>query len=197
MSHFSRIKSNCIFFAMTAFFTLSACQSHAWRDGAGYLSLIDKLDRPEDGYCLDVAGSGNWVDLNVPLSMHNCKGPYFYADEAVIFNYKNGTIKFPAYNMCVTALGRDQRSLPKTPLILRACADDISSVQTPFNPLSLQTFLHRDDGRIELSGSGLCLTAGVTSDITFSPIHKWRALYLETCNSVSMNLSVWNRFHAR
>lgn len=43
-----------------------------------YLRLEARLDRPEDGYCLDVAGEGRWVDLSVPLAAHNCKLPERY-----------------------------------------------------------------------------------------------------------------------
>lgn len=67
-----------------------------WRDEAGYLYLADRLDRPQDGYCIDVAGSGNWVDFTMPLNAHNCKRPGFYADEAVTFS-SPGAIRFPAY----------------------------------------------------------------------------------------------------
>lgn len=184
------------FLTLTLLFSLSD-PVLAWQEGAGYLRLNDPLDRPLDGYCLDVAGSGNWVDLTIPLNVHNCKGPHLYADEAVIFDKKTSTIRFPAYEACVTALGRDGRSLPKTPLILRPCAYNPKTRQSPFHPANLQSFIHREDGRIELKDTNLCLTAGNISDNTFSLDHKWRALYLETCSIAPKKLSVWKAFQPR
>ncbi|MGH1439021.1 MAG: hypothetical protein ACRBBR_02825 [Cellvibrionaceae bacterium] len=190
------INTKTLITLMFIFFCFSK-STFAWQEGAGYLRLNAMLDRPQDGYCLDVAGSGNWVDLTVPLNVHNCKGPHFYADEAVIFDNKTNTIRFPAYDACVTSLGRDGRSLPKTPLILRPCAHNPKTRQSPFHPANLQSFIHRRDGRIELKNTNLCLTAGNVSDVTFSPDHKWRALYLDTCSIAPKKLSVWKAFQPR
>lgn len=103
--------SRLIVAALVAFILPSPAS--AWESGAGYPELSDRLDRPEDVYCLDVAGSGDWVHFTVPLSMHNCKAPGFYADEAVVFDRSAGPITFPAYRGCVTAIGRDGRSPAK------------------------------------------------------------------------------------
>ena len=99
-----------------------------WQEGAGYLELSDKLDRPEDGYCLDIPGAGNWVDFNVPLNAHNCKLPGLFPDGAVIFT-NPGPIRFPAYKGCVTAAGLNGRSLPGAALMLKPCAGDIDARQ--------------------------------------------------------------------
>ena len=48
----------------------------------GHLRLVDKLDRPQDGYCLDIMGSGDHIRPDLPMTVHNCK-PGLYADEAV------------------------------------------------------------------------------------------------------------------
>lgn len=169
----------------------------AWEEGAGYLKLEDGLDRPSDGYCLDVAGSGGWVDFTVPLNAHNCKGPYFYPDQAVRFDQSPGPIRFPAYGGCVTALGRDGRSLPMSALTLKPCAVDPDVRQTPFASEALQTFVQRSDGRIALNGTHLCLTVGAQSDVTFSLDHRWRPLFLDTCETADPHLSVWAPFTAR
>lgn len=172
---------------------LLATPAAAWQDGAGYLELADRLDRPQDGYCLDLPGSGDWVDFSMPLNAHNCKRPGLFADEAVTFA-SPGPIRFPAYEGCVTAVGLNGRSLPGAPVMLRPCAEDIDAAAAPFVDAALQSYTHRGDGRIELTGTDLCLTAGTESAATFSPAHRWRALTLERCGAAPAERAVWNRF---
>lgn len=156
-----------------------------------YLQLVDRLDRPDDGYCIDIAGSGDWVDLTVPLAAHNCKGPAIYPDQAVTFDKNTGRIRFPAYNVCVTALGRARRSLAHMPLMVRPCAEDVDQSRTPFSMEELQTFVHRKDGRLELKQSDLCLVVGSNSDTTFSASDRWRALFLDNCAGAPNQFSKW------
>lgn len=176
---------------------LTATPAAAWQEGAGYLELADRLDRPDDGYCLDLPGSGDWVDFSMPLNAHNCKRPGLFADEAVTFaapGTSPSPIRFPAYEGCVTAVGLNGASLPGAPVMLRPCAGDIDATRAPFIAASLQDFDHRADGRIELSGAGLCLTVGTESAPTFSPAHRWRALTLERCDDAPADRSVWKAF---
>ena len=44
-----------------------------WQDKVHFMELLDTLDRKQDGYCLDIVGSGNNVRLDMPLTTHNCK----------------------------------------------------------------------------------------------------------------------------
>lgn len=151
----------------------------------GHLQLIDRLDRPEDGYCLDIVGSGQYIRFDMPMTAHNCK-PGLYEDEAVILE-PNGYIRFPAYNRCMTAAGLNGRALPGAALIPRGCGE-----RTPFLEAErLQIFRLHGDGRVELEGSGLCLTAGHKSDTTFSSEHRWRALFLEECDAAEPARSRW------
>ncbi len=180
-------------YAILALCAFIATPAVAWQEGAGYLELADRLDRPEDGYCLDLPGSGEWVDFSMPLNAHNCKRPGFFADEAVTFDAP-GVIRFPAYEGCVTAVGLNGASLPGAPVMLRPCASEIDTDRAPFIAESLQIFDHREDGRIELLGADLCLTVGVESAPTFSPVHRWRALTLERCGAAPAARSVWTRF---
>ena len=39
-----------------------------------HVRLKDRLDRPDDGYCLDILGTGGNLRLDMPLFAHNCKG---------------------------------------------------------------------------------------------------------------------------
>lgn len=164
----------------------SSAAVHAQGEGApGHLKLIDSLDRPQDGYCLDIVGSGRYIRFDLPLTAHNCK-PGLYADEAVRLQ-SDGRIHFPAYDKCATAAGLNGRALPGAALVARDCGE-----RTPFlDAPALQEFRFHEDGRVELAGSGLCLTAGPESATTFSDEHRWRALYLERCETGDPARSRW------
>ena len=90
-----------------------------------YLRLVDDLDRPDDGYCLDVLGSGDAVRLDMPLTVHDCK-PGYYADEGVTLT-DDGTLLSSAYAGCVTAMGVNASALPGSALMLKRCGE-----RTPF-----------------------------------------------------------------
>ena len=86
------MKREAILFAFL-FVAPVAAQTDDWRTGSGPLMLADRLDRPQDGYCLDVPGSGDWVNFSMPLTAHNCKTGQF-ADESVVFDVSPGPIRF-------------------------------------------------------------------------------------------------------
>lgn len=154
-------------------------------DAPGHLKLIAPLDRPADGYCLDIVGSGPYIRFDLPMTAHNCK-PGLYADEAVVLE-QNGYIRFPAYNKCATAAGLNGRALPGAALVPRDCGE-----RSPFMEAeALQKFTLKKNGQVELSGSDLCLTAGSESASTFSEEHRWRALYLERCTTADVARSRW------
>lgn len=151
----------------------------------GHLRLIDPLDRPADGYCLDIVGSGRHIRFDLPMTAHNCK-PGLYADEAVTME-PNGYLRFPAYNACATIAGLDGRALPGAAVVPRECGE-----RSPFMEAdALQRFVHRADGRVELAGSGLCLTVGPQSASTFEASHRWRPLYVENCADADAARSRW------
>ncbi|QDF97040.1 hypothetical protein CJ010_11140 [Azoarcus sp. DD4] len=151
----------------------------------GHLRLIDPLDRPADGYCLDIVGSGRHIRFDLPMTAHNCK-PGLYADEAVTLE-PNGYLRFPAYNACATIAGLDGRALPGAAVVPRECGE-----RSPFMEAdALQRFVHRADGRVELAGSGLCLTVGPQSASTFEASHRWRPLYVENCADTEPARSRW------
>lgn len=155
-------------------------------DRGFHLRLKDMLDRPQDGYCLDVAGSGQYVRFDMPLTAHNCKGPHFYADEEVTFK-DSKNLYFPAYEGCVTVMGNNQKALPKNALMLKRCG-----AEEPFmNGPVFQHFAFTDDGKVQLVGSNLCMVAGDESHTTYSPDHRWRALYMERCSDVVPKLAQW------
>lgn len=152
----------------------------------GHLRLVDNLDRPQDGYCLDILGSGDFIRFDMPMSAHNCK-PGLYADEAVVME-PNGQIHFPVYGACATAAGINDKVLAGAAVMPRACDEQSPFLESQY----LQHFEHRPDGRIELQGSGLCLTVGENSESTFDASHRWRALFMEHCEKAPLSLSQWH-----
>ncbi|MDO5685875.1 MAG: hypothetical protein Q4G42_00520 [Neisseria sp.] len=151
----------------------------------GHLRLKNDLDRPQDGYCLDIMGSGQYVRFDLPMTAHNCK-PGLYADEAVTI-MPNGELFFPAYNVCTTVAGLNGRALDGAAVLARPCGED-----TPFmRAEALQKFTLHQDGKIELKDSGLCLSAGNESDRTFEPTHRWRSLFVTRCATTKPELSQW------
>ncbi|MEO1718001.1 MAG: RICIN domain-containing protein [Planctomycetota bacterium] len=156
------------------------------RQTAVHMRLQDDLDRPEDGWCLDVVGSGPHIRFDMPLIAHNIK-PGLYADEAVEFTAE-GQIRFPAYpGYCVTVMGLNEFALPGAALMLKKCGEDI-----PFlNASKFQTFELLDDGMVQLKGTDLCITVGDESQRTFDPTHRWRTLYVERRADCDPSRSRW------
>ena len=159
--------------------------AQSWRDGATYLQLVSRLDRPQDGYCFDVLGAGQVFRTDLPLNAHNCKPGV--APDGVVQLREDGSLYFPAYDLCVTAFGVNRRALPGSVLLLRGCGAD-----EPFLPTTaLQSWEMADDGRLRLAGSDLCVTAGPVSDTTFSLRDQWRTLALQGCETAPLERSQW------
>ena len=152
---------------------------------AVHLRLIDRLDRPQDGYCLDILGVGSRLRVDVPLFAHNCKLG-LTNDSAVVLEAR-GTIRFPAVDLCLTAAGVAGKALPGAAILLRRCGESIPFFDAP----ALQQFRLASDGRVELEGSGLCLAVGDTSAHTYSQHDRWRVLFTGACDEVPASRSRW------
>lgn len=150
----------------------------------GHFKLKDSLDRPQDGYCLDVVGSGRYIRFDLPMTAHNCK-PGLYQDEAVIIDGER--IQFPAYGVCATVAGINGRALPGASVVPRRCGESSPFMEAE----ALQRFTFHQDGKVELKGYGLCLTVSAESDSTFEVTHRWRALFVDRCEKVKPELSRW------
>ena len=146
------------------------------------LAHLRLLDRPEDGYCVDIPGSPRNMRVDVPLFAHNCK-PSLTSDSAVVFT-SDGLIRFPAVDRCITVAGVNSAALPGASILLRKCNEPM-----PF--FRLQRFTHRDDGRLTVAGSELCLTVGPQSAATFSPSDRWRTLFVDDCATAEPTRSRW------
>lgn len=150
------------------------------------LRLVDRLDRPEDGYCLEILGTGQNLRLEVPLFAHNCK-PALTVDGAVDHDPETGYLRFVALDLCVTAAGVNSTILPYAALLLRPCGHNAAY----FESGPLQRFDHLDNGQVALRGSALCLTVGDESSPTYSPQDAWRTLFLAACDSAQASHSRW------
>lgn len=168
------------FFAVVLLFSVQSFAQNT------YMRLLDRLDRPSDGYCLDVVGSGDHVRFDMPLTAHNCKGPQPYDDEMVELR-PDGTLFFYKYSGCVTVMGNNQNALPGNALMLKECG-----VETPFlNAPKFQHFHVNKDKQLQLNGSELCIVAGAVSAATYSDEHKWRSLFMDECKVTNKPLSQW------
>ena len=150
-----------------------------------HLRLLDRLDRPEDGYCVDILGTPGNLRIDVPLFAHNCK-PSLTSDSAVVFT-SDGFIKFPAVDRCLTVAGVNSAALPGASILLRKCNESVPFFET----FILQRFIHQKDGSLSVLGSKLCLTVGGQSAPTYSPYHRWRTLFVADCSTVEPTLSQW------
>lgn len=164
---------------------LSAAPAAAEDGPAGHLRLIDRLDRPVDGYCLDVLGVGRAPRADLPIFAHNCKSR-LTPDSAVALTAA-GRIKFVALDLCVTAFGVNGATLPGAPILTRGCG----ARERFFDTAPLQAFSLRADGRVVLAGSDLCLAAGAEADETYSPNDRWRMLTVARCDAVPPARARW------
>jgi len=170
--------------ACVAFFAWSASAT-AQTATSKHLRLIDRLDRPSDGYCFDILGTPGNMRLELPLFAHNCK-PRLTPDSAVAFT-ADGRIRFVGPNLCVTAMGVNGGALPGVPLMLRRCGRSAPF----FNVEALQRFTLSADGRLSLRGTKLCVRVGTVSARTYSAADRWCSLYLDACAAASAALSRW------
>ncbi len=151
-----------------------------------HLRLIDRLDRPTDGYCVDILGVGDWLRVDLPLFAHNCK-PALTVDSAVVM-HDSGQIEFPAVSRCITIAGVNSRALPGASVLLRACDETGAFFETP----ALQRFELDRDGRLMLVGSDLCLAVGERSASTYSSADRWRALFVADCAATEAERARWH-----
>ncbi len=150
-----------------------------------HLRLLDRLDRPSDGYCVDIPGTPGNMRVDLPLFAHNCK-PTLTRDSAVEFT-SDGLIIFPAVDRCITVAGVNSAALPGASILLRKCNESMPFFETS----KLQRFTLRDDGRLTVAGSELCLTVGARSAATYSPSDRWRTLFVDNCATAEPTRSRW------
>ncbi|MEM8689088.1 MAG: hypothetical protein AAGF81_17295 [Pseudomonadota bacterium] len=171
--------------ALAALIALSASALAAETASPSHLRLIDRLDRPQDGYCVDILGTPGYLRPDLPLFAHNCKRG-LTSDSAVVFT-EEGQIHFPAVNLCITVAGVNSGALPGASVLLQGCGE-----ATPFFETDkLQRFSLEKDGRLMLKGSDLCLAVGTRSATTYSSADVWRALFVDACDTADDQRVRW------
>ena len=165
---------------------LSFCMGQAVASEPQYLKLIDKLDRPNDGYCFDVPGVIGNFRADKPLVAHNCKPGS--APDGLIEHTDDDMLLFSEFiDQCVTAMGTGSTVLPGTSLMLMPCIQ-----QGAFASSAIQKrFKFNEKKQLELIGSSLCVVVGDRSAQTFSSRDRWRTLYLNNCNAIPLERSQW------
>jgi len=173
------------FFLVHIIAVIATSGNQAVAEDLVHVRLMDRLDRPADGYCLDIPGAGANLLLDVPLFAHNCKnGPT--PDSALTFT-GDGQLIFPAAAVCVTAFGINNTVLPGTSILLRPC-----NFRTAFfDTENLQKFNHLKNGQLQLRGYDLCLAVGEQSSRTYSPSDRWRVLTMQFCREIELMYSSW------
>ncbi len=170
--------------ALTWIFTVFGSVVSA-AEQAYHFRLVDRLDRPADGYCLDILGVGANLRVDLPLFAHNCK-PFLTNDSATQL-MSSGQIVFPAVARCLTVAGVNSRAVTGASILLRPCDE-----RGPFfETAALQRFVFHKDGRVQLADSNLCLAVGAESDSTYSPQDRWRALFVDDCDRLEAARSRW------
>jgi len=150
-----------------------------------HVRLQDRLDRPMDGYCFDILGTGQNLRLDLPLFAHNCKLGAT-ADSTLVWT-EEGQLFFPAVGMCVTAFGVNNRALANVPVLLQPCG----AKEAFFSTALLQAFEHQENGQIQLRDHDLCIVVGGESASTYSSADRWRALFLGRCTDAEASHSAW------
>ena len=79
------------------------------------IKLVNNLDWLQDGYYIDILGSGNYLKSDMPVIGHNCKQG-LYADEAFILK-KDETIYAPTVDKYLTIAGVNNYVLDYTSLV--------------------------------------------------------------------------------
>ncbi len=165
--------------AILAIFSCAAASA-----SGSQMRLLDDLDYPGEGYCIDVPGVGQTARTDLPLVLHNCLPARNSADR--LAEERDGRIYMPTYDACVTAFGV-MNVLPGVPVVLRKCG----AIESFLPADRFQRFVRTTENQLRLVGTDLCLAAGHESDRTFSSEHRWRTLTLQSCAAVPLSHSVW------
>ncbi|MGB0897875.1 MAG: hypothetical protein ACPGSN_01400 [Psychrobium sp.] len=152
---------------------------------AQYLKLSNNLDRPKDGYCLDVQGVVGHFRADKPIVAHNCKRGVA-ADGLVRFANEE-FILFPAFGWCLTAMGTANTVLPGTSLMIKPCEEQGLFASSDIH----KRFKFNKQNQLKLSNFDLCLVVGGESAPTFSAADRWRTLFLDTCSTAPLARSQW------
>ncbi|MEO9276085.1 hypothetical protein ABFY09_14705 [Marinomonas sp. 5E14-1] len=168
-------------FLTSIFFLLIFQVSHAFAEKVE-ITLVDQLNGVLNGYCFDIVGGNQNIDITKGLHTHTC---YSYRGELgkdQIFEstrFSENTLYMPNYEVCATL---SSLNIGAT-LGLKKC-----------NAGKLQSISFSDSGKISpTSAPNLCLTAGEETRFGLrgkSP-HQLKTLTLEACSDDKSAYQTW------
>lgn len=160
----------------------------AQSDEGEFLQLKTILDESR-GHCLDIAGAGANIDLNVPLQAHTCKRHFQNRGDNlfVMEERTEGKIYNPDSDVCMDAVD----NIALGTLFVRECTDSPT-----------QLFTLTDDGELRTAGDGTeyCVTAAPTRSYPavrlgrepeFGVTNVARLVLLLACEDVDNSLKQW------
>lgn len=166
-------------------FTAALSSAATASEGHQYLQLVDRLDRPTDGYCFDVQGVVGHFRADKPLVAHNCKPGA--APDGLLEHTADKRLYFPAFDQCVTTMGTGTSVLRGTSLMMKPCVETGIFASTA----SQKIFEYTDRKQLKVVGTSYCVVVGEESARTLSPVDRWRPLYMDHCTAVPLSRSQW------
>jgi len=172
----SKMPSKPAFFEPIAAFALVtfSLPITAFSEGA-FLRTTQALDEEPRGYCLDVSGPPERINLDAALQVHTCK--YGQSNEDQLFEWvEPGRVHMPEYDVCLTANNIDAGEQ----LFVQSCAG-AGHQSWNLTAAGLLSPTSRPD---------LCVTLGAEprpagAPAWLSPVYHARELSLERCDGAA------------
>ena len=177
-----------IYIALMAIFVLLACNqtgtelsptdSEQVEDQSVFLGVIAPLDEAR-GYCLDIPGHMDGVQIESPLHVHTCKHGIWNQDGRFdVAALENGEIRMPHYELCLQA----ENTSIGARLLLAECSE-----------AELQAWTLRDSGEIAMKAfPQLCITVeDIPGRNAGGPQYLMRGVGIDTCAQQASDRQRW------
>lgn len=172
------IRSSIAACAMAAAFLVSTSAAAQ----PAFLRSAAPLGDPR-GYCIDVPGFGDSLDLDAPITTHSCKydRPGFYVDE-LVEQTEDGRLRLATYDRCLSAGAME----------LGAGVDAVDCADERAHGWRITP-----DGRVTPEGENrICLTLAAertfaNTDVMTAPAYSSRAVTLEPCAEQAAFRQAW------
>lgn len=142
-----------------------------------FLRVEAAHDEP-DGFCLDIVGHLNGVQLQRPLQVHTCKHGIWNRDGIFdVAALEGGALRMPEYDLCIEAASTGAGA----ELLLKNC-----------NASDLQTWHRAPSGEIALgSAPELCVTIDPGPSRSAGPVYIARNVGLMPCAPDAADRQQW------
>lgn len=142
----------------------------------GHFMLVNAMDSKK-GYCLDLGGHAQHIDFDANVIAHTCKEGLWKDGTWMLDNPRPGNIYLPDFDLCLGVASASEDA-------------DIKAEACTASPL--QSFVFRDDGKVQLntdSDQPYCLGVG---DVTFrSGLGLRRQTRMVSCNETDEKYTNW------